>query len=199
MHSSSEKMPCSKAFRLAIASPSDRLKTSSVPGSLKVQRFPAPASSSTETKHRSIRRFAISILVGGAVDANQERTKPVTRSTPPASKCLHLLCGGIYGKADAGKNCQTRARPLRTGPCRSIIRSKVPLPVTAPSCNESERTINVTRNNFADLDNLGTIINDVSLLLYAIVPILEFPFCSEVEDTDASLSDRRKSLEVGSL
>jgi len=97
-----------------------------------------------------------------------------------------------------GKIVRREPRPLRTGPCRSIIRSKVPLSVAAPSC-KSERTINVTRNNFADLDNLGTIINDVSLLLYAIVPILEFPFCSEVEDTDASLSDRRKSLEVGSL
>ena len=111
---------------------------------------------------------------------------------PPSAMRWNLWQGGCGEKlSDEGASAAYGPLPEHN-PLQSPAGS-------ASSCNESERTINVTRTNITDLDNLGTIINDFSLLLCAILPILEFPFCSKVEDSDASLSDCRKSLEVGSL
>ena len=62
---------------------------------------PGPSIKQYRNQAEVIRRFAVSTLLGGETNANQELSKSFTQSTLPALKCFHLLCGGIHDVVDS--------------------------------------------------------------------------------------------------
>lgn len=87
------KAPSRKQYRLATAIPSLLSKRRPVLASVYPHVSPAPASSRTETKKRSIKRrqhSTSSVPAALHLDKSFEM-----RSVGPTSKCCHLPCGGI--------------------------------------------------------------------------------------------------------
>jgi hypothetical protein len=68
---SPEKNPSLNMLKLATPSPSDRLNDWPEGSSRYVQLLPAPASRSTETRKRSIRRLVFSLRSGGGFKTSQ--------------------------------------------------------------------------------------------------------------------------------
>lgn len=93
--SSPEKKPSSNIWKLATPSPSERLYSSVVPGSLYFHTLPAPASKRTETRKRSMRRLQISLSSGADDDSFHFAISGSIRGLP-ASRCLQRPWGGIY-------------------------------------------------------------------------------------------------------
>lgn len=80
-------------YKLATAIPSLRSYTLSVPGSRYRHASPAPASSSTETKKRSIKQRVSSI--SSQPSCLQLSSALATRGTLPTSKCCQRPWGGM--------------------------------------------------------------------------------------------------------